>query len=565
MKGPVAPKDPVEKRPFLYLLLDKVIRGTKAPNGVICEHIFLEGRTVGQVQLACGTQIDEKILRMLTYVKDLRELVHSISVELVSENKDIREKEAKVTMICYGKTDKYTTGTHAEISVPCNGVEMEMVLNQIPVNEDDTILGEFFVELPAEDCNYSITIKLNLNDGFEVPEIIADQPVDITSENYRKMIQNSFISSGNNMRLKRVIERAKAGEDVTIGYIGGSITQGAGAKPINTECYAYKSYQAFCKRFGKEGKNNIHYVKAGIGGTSSELGVVRYEKDVLDNNRNQADLVIVEYAVNDNGDETKGVCYESLCKKILNAPNKPAVLLLFSVFMNDENLQDRLIPIGERYHLPMVSIKNALLPQYDENKVISKRQFFYDIFHPTNIGHTVMADCIDYLFEVVDGEEASASDIDLNIEPVYGTQFADVITFDRKTASEHCEIVEEGFDDVDSMTQAVERNMDTRVTPTFCDNWKTSGKPSASFSFELEFKNLFIVMKDEGAASYGRMDAFVDGKFIRTLNPLEIGWNHDSSMLLFDEPVAKKHKVELKMKEEDAGKEFTILAFAYSK
>jgi hypothetical protein len=42
--------------------------------------------------------------------------------------------------------------------------------------------------------------------------------------------------------------------------------------------------------------------------------------------------VIVEFAVNDAGDETNGICYESLCLKILASKNKPAVILLFSVF-----------------------------------------------------------------------------------------------------------------------------------------------------------------------------------------------------------------------------------------
>lgn len=51
---------------------------------------------------------------------------------------------------------------------------------------------------------------------------------------YNEMIKNSLISTGNNVRIKKVIEKAKNGEDVTIAYIGGSITEGANANP-NTE------------------------------------------------------------------------------------------------------------------------------------------------------------------------------------------------------------------------------------------------------------------------------------------------------------------------------------------
>ena len=40
MRGPVAPKDPVEKRPCLYVVLDKIISGNKDAQGVIRDYIF---------------------------------------------------------------------------------------------------------------------------------------------------------------------------------------------------------------------------------------------------------------------------------------------------------------------------------------------------------------------------------------------------------------------------------------------------------------------------------------------------------------------------------------------
>ncbi len=58
--------------------------------------------------------------------------------------------------------------------------------------------------------------------------------------------------------------------------------------------------------------------------------------------------------MNDEGDETKGDCYESLVRKVLKLPWRPAVVLLFSVFANDWNLQERLQPVGRHYDLPMV-------------------------------------------------------------------------------------------------------------------------------------------------------------------------------------------------------------------
>ena len=211
--------------------------------------------------------------------------------------------------------------------------------------------------------------------------------MDLSGKAAENMIAHSLLSLGNPYRLKRVIEKAKRGETVTLAYLGGSITQGAGAVPVHTECYARKSCEAFAEKFGTG--DNVRYIKAGVGGTPSELGMIRFERDVLRNGE-QPDLVVVEFAVNDEGDETKGICFESLVRKILGLPWNPAVVLLFSVFANDWNLQTRLAPVGERYGLPMVSVLEAVSPQFslkrEEGRVISKNQYFYDMFHPTNLG-----------------------------------------------------------------------------------------------------------------------------------------------------------------------------------
>ncbi len=51
---------------------------------------------------------------------------------------------------------------------------------------------------------------------------------DSGKEWYAALLQDGIMQVGNNVRLKRVIERAQAGENITIATIGGSITEGAG-------------------------------------------------------------------------------------------------------------------------------------------------------------------------------------------------------------------------------------------------------------------------------------------------------------------------------------------------
>ncbi len=82
----------------------------------------------------------------------------------------------------------------------------------------------------------------------------------------------------------------------------------------------------------------------------------------------QPDIIVIEFAVNDEGDETKGDCYESLVRKAVKLPWKPAVSLLFSVFANDWNLQERLKPVGLRYDLANGQHKRCSRPQFQIKK-----------------------------------------------------------------------------------------------------------------------------------------------------------------------------------------------------
>lgn len=565
MRGPAAPKDPVEKRPCLYIVLDKIISGTKKPDGKIQDCIFLEGRMKDQVRFIADG-LDEEILDMLPKMETFRQLVHSIGVSIKAENAENRDEEVVFQMQCYGKTEKYKTGTIFEMVVPCSGEEMVLPLEAYPINDEDDQFGSFNLSFDSENTNMIMTVKFYLNDGYDVPEIEVDPPVQFDTPEYQAMIANSLVSTGNNYRLKTVIEKCKRGEEVTVAYIGGSITQGAGGKPINTNCYAYRSYDAFCKLFSPDGGKNVNYVKAGVGGTPSELGMIRYEHDVTADGKKLPDLVVIEFAVNDEGDETKGVCFESLVRKVLQAENKPAVLLNFAVFMNDWNLQDRLQPVGELYDLPMVSVKDAVSPQFEKSNIITKRQFFYDIYHPSNDGHRIMADCIANLFQAVDKEEMAAEDITLDKEPVFGIQFKDIECFDRLNAEKYATITQTGYDAKDTDIQYVEKNLDLNASPVLENNWMNDGSvKDAEFKLNLTCKNLVVILKDSGQSSFGLVDIVVDGKVVKTINPLENGWSHCNPQIAIDEKESAEHEVIIRMAEGSEGKCSTILGFGVTK
>ena len=566
--GIAAPKDPEQKRPYFYIIRDKEIFGAREPDGRGVQYFYQDmGRLENSAQIA-GNIEDEEMLSMLSTVAGFRRLVHSIgiSVELPDKNQQVQ-----FVFQMYGAHDLYGGGTKLTAEFAADGSETRIYLADCDWQEDDNVPGQILLYMDPPEQLGRMSVRLYCNDGYEVPPALEDLAVDRDSEAYRAMIACSLVQTGNTCRLYQAIRRAQAGEDVTLAYIGGSITQGAGATPINTECYAYQSYLHFQELTG--GQKNVHFIKAGVGGTSSELGVIRFERDVLRNGC-RPDVVMVEFAVNDDGDETKGDCYESLVRKILGLSWHPAVILLFSVFADDWNLQERLAPVGLRYDLPMVSVRDAVVPQfYDPQiRVLTKNQFFYDRFHPTNLGHSIMADCLAYLFAQVKksveerGEEDQDTDPSIfDGTPAIGCSYESVRLLDKKDTYEKAHIDCGGFSMTDTQLQRVERDLYLEQAPQLPYNWMYDGtfcepKP---FLMQITCRSLFVICKDSGEVDVAKANIYVDDVLVRTYDPHEVDWLHTNALLLFNGQESAAHRVRVEIVPEDLDKKCTILGFGY--
>ncbi len=564
MNGLAAPKDPEKKRDFFYIIKNKDIFGSQMEDGKGIQYLYQnDGRLVNSAQITGGIT-DETELGLLRTVDGFKKLVHSIGVSAETKNP---ADNVEFIFQMYGKNDIYGGGTNLKTYVNGDGAEKRIYLQDASWTDDDFEPGQIKVIMEEAGRTAKLNVRLYLNDGFTAPEVNEEEGINFGSEDYKNIIKNSLVSKGDLTKLKNVIDRAKNGEDVTLAYIGGSITQGAGAAPLNTECYAYKSYQLFKEKFGKG--NNVHLIKAGVGGTPSELGMIRFERDVLRDYTVKPDIIIIEFAVNDEGDETKGDCYESLVRKALNLPYKPAVILLFSVFANDENLQERMIPIGNNYNLPMSSIKNAVTPQfykeYGAGKVLTKNQFFYDIYHPSNAGHTIMSDCIMYLMEqAANIENTSTANTDMPA-PVTGNTFENVKLLDRKDTYAGAEITPGGFTDTDTVLQCVEMDGSLDPVPEFPYNWHYNGKETDKpyFEMKIQCRALVLVFKDSGETDAARADIYADGKFVRTADPYINGWVHCNPVIIINENSSSTHLVRIEIHKADQDKKFTILGFGY--
>lgn len=195
-------------------------------------------------------------------------------------------------------------------------------------------------------------------------------------------------------RLENLMKRARAGEELTIGFLGGSITQGSLATE-HKNTYAYRVFTWWRETFPKA---KFHYVNGGIGGTTSHFGAARAIDDVL---MYQPDFVVVDFSVNDDPNEFFQETYEGVIRKILTWDSKPAVALLNNVFYDTGiNAQEQHNAIGDWYHVPHVSIRDTV---YQEMKagVYTREELTSDGLHPNDKGHSLVAAEIIKLLEKV--------------------------------------------------------------------------------------------------------------------------------------------------------------------
>ncbi len=372
-----------------------------------------------------------------------------------------------------------------------------------------------------------------------------------------EMRKNSILSTGNNARLKKVLEKARSGEQVNIAILGGSITEGGGAS-TNAKGYAYLFEAAFKETYGTG--DNIHFVNAGLSGTPSCFGAIRYKKDVLDVLGTEPDLFIIEFAVNDWGEATNTRAYESLVHDVLSQENDAAVILLFSSRDDFWNVQDTYIPIGKHYDVPMVSVADAIKEPMTNGK-LSKNLFYTDSYHPANYGHRLMCDFLMNLLSVVDAEELE----ELAAVPETGKKgidFKHVIMLESGVDYEGITINPGSFTAKDTEIQ----RFGLQYQPSFPNNWmRDVSAGNESFVMTLTCKNLMLDYKTANNKKFGEAEIFVDGELKMTLNCFSAGgWNNNNVVLIIDEKEAAEHTVEIRMKEGQEDKSFTILCFGYT-
>ncbi|MFE5323759.1 SGNH/GDSL hydrolase family protein [Paenibacillus sp. NPDC056579] len=195
--------------------------------------------------------------------------------------------------------------------------------------------------------------------------------------------------------LPHVLDRLEQGQDVKVGYIGGSITLQQGWRPRTT---------AWLKsRFPKA---DIVEINAAINGTGADFGAARIEQHLLAHN---PDLIFVEFAVNGGSEQD----IEGMVRKIWR--NNPSTDICFVYTLKSDQIpsyspqSEPSFPssikafetVGEYYGIPGIFLGYVVGDLYARDKLVPKAAewidregraaFSKDGVHPVGIGDQLYA------------------------------------------------------------------------------------------------------------------------------------------------------------------------------
>lgn len=366
-----------------------------------------------------------------------------------------------------------------------------------------------------------------------------------------EMIKNSLVSSGDISRIVEVIKKAKSGQDITVAFLGGSITQGCNATN-QEDCYASRTYLWFKNTFGDI---NVKFINAGVGATGSTIGVHRVGKQVLSHN---PDIVFIDFAVNDKSTIYDKVAYESLIRRILLVEKPIAIIEIFMSNFDCSNVQEQQIEIGNKYNIPMISFRDTVKVEMKKGN-LKWEDVATDEVHPNDYGHFIISELlIDFIKNIlnnmnkIEDTETVTGEIESE-NPIFGEDFINgVIRNNRNLEVKKIE----GF---------IKDNVGFQV---FTDGWKCCLEKvdKASLEIDIKGKNIFLLYRKLVEETAGKMEVIVDGKDPVIIDTFfENGWgDYSATELLVQSENISNHNIKINVINEEKSSEIYILGLLVS-
>jgi len=338
------------------------------------------------------------------------------------------------------------------------------------------------------------------------------------------------------------VKRAEKGENLTVVFLGGSLTWGANASDPNRTSYRGVIMRNLREQYPKAHWN---FVDAAIGGIGSTLGIYRLKRDVMAYN---PDLVFLDFTLNDNAKTTDDIAlaaYEGIIRHILSNGHSlvfPVILASKDyVTLKDIQMLKRRsshIAICRQYNLPYADVIAGMRTDYRNGKLDLDQVWPPDLFseiHPCDYGYKEYARHIWNAFKHVASENLVPVIPDKWLtEPVYANiqrlKLSDLQRLPKNWRRGKPEILAGSFDFLCSRWQ------DDEVIAANCKRLRfnqfelTGGNPEP---LEVKFYGTTVAIFGEATIWSGKYTVSIDGNPVGSYDDSEWAKHFSPSAYMF--------------------------------
>ena len=413
-----------------------------------------------------------------------------------------------------------------------------------PDNQDAIFNGWYNGETKVSDSqtftvenvnqNYNLTAKFTKGTEYADTKSGAEITTALQKEGYYDtLFERAIKNKGNQALIANMLKKAQQGDDITIVGLGGSITQGAGSTNPATNSYG-KLVADWLQQTFNDNKydSKVTYKNAGIGSTTSDLGLARMQAQVLDD---KPDLVIVDFTTNDQNEERYRYTYEALIRKLMEKQVATIAIMFGSVdpkkydsadkiCSKRDNRTDLHFPSLLYYDIPVIDYYGAMWDYLDSdgngvsdsNDLARWTELWKDYIHPNDAGHKLAANAINYYLKKVLDDNSIFTDPLPEVPPVPTKLFyANTARYIGSTMYDHRNI--SGKLTYSSSSNVTIENYGNQDTNTV-SQWETWKIPEGGFiEFTLPSCKSFTILRVQ-QPNGGKANITINGKLFKQDN-----------------------------------------------
>jgi len=332
--------------------------------------------------------------------------------------------------------------------------------------------------------------------------------------------------------------KASSGERLTVAFLGGSLTWGARASdPQKT------SYRAIvgAKLEERYPKAHFKFIDAAIGGTGSQLGAFRLDRDVL---AFKPDLVFLDFTLNDDAYRTTPdtlAAQEGIIRRVLTEARCPLIQMFLASkgYVTDgttERMKRRTahLELAEAYNVPCGDATSLMQAKYKKGEIDLDKIWppeSFDSTHPGDKGYALYAEAAWSAFEKAVAEKTACrvpektlnADTYMKVNRVRISSLSPLPEGWRVAApsTDYCAfdfLMSRWLDDVAIASNFIPKDRSKTVPST----------PAAPL--KLVFKGSSVLLFGEATPLSGKYKAIVDGKE-KEFNACQLGPNNTGRLV----------------------------------